>query len=169
VEHCRTLWLEAYEDLQRLISQHQDVTTVWWPFVSRGRVHMTECDISALISPRAFKRVFLGDLAAMYRRLDHGAYHLDGPGTECHVPALLEQPGLHCIQWVPGPGVSALAHAAMLRRIQEAGVSITCSAAVPDVEEMCRVFDKRRLFLRVGCQSEAEAKQLLDNVLRWCA
>jgi hypothetical protein len=168
VDHCHGLWLEAYEDNYRLLHQKQDITSPWWPIISRGRTYMTQCDINALISPQAFSCIFLDDLAGLFQHLDHGAYHLDGIGTEGHVPALVAQPGLHCIQWVPAPGTSALRHAEMLRGIQDAGVNVTFNAAPSDVEEMCRVFDRRRLYLNIGCESEAQAKCLLENVPRWC-
>ena len=85
-----------------------------------------------------------------------------------HVPALLAQKGLHCIQWVPEPGVSPLRHKEMLRGIQEAGVAVTFVMKPEEVETACREFDPRRLLLSVDCESEAQAKELVENTLRWC-
>jgi len=169
VDHCHQLWMEAYEHNYGLIHQYQEVSTPWWPLLSRGRTYMTQCDISALISPQAFRNLFLDDLAAIFRHLDQGAFHLDGLGTEAHAPMLCAQGNLRCIQWVPAPGTSALRHEKMLRGIQEAGVNITFNLAVAEVEQACRVFDPRRLMLNVDCDREDEAKQLVENTLRWCA
>lgn len=168
VDHCHTLWLEAYEHNYALIHAHQDVSTPWWPLVSRGRTYMTQCDINALISPQAFRELFLDELAAIFEHLDQGAYHLDGLGTEVHAPALCAQENLRCVQWVPPPGTSALRHAGMLRAIQEVGVNITFNMAREDVEQACRVFDPRRLMLSIDCDSAAEARELVENTLRWC-
>jgi hypothetical protein len=85
-----------------------------------------------------------------------------------HVPALLAQEGLKCIQWVPEPGVSPLVHRRMLREIQEAGVGVTFLMKPEEVEEACREFDPRRLLLNVECESEVQAKELVENTLRWC-
>jgi hypothetical protein len=168
VDHCHALWQEAYRHNYELIHRKQDVSTVWWPIVSRGRTYMTQCDINALISPQAFRGIFLDDLAGLFRYLDAAAYHLDGIGTEGHAPALVEQMGLRCMQWVPAPGTSALRHERMLRQIQEAEVSITFNIAPEEVERACRVFDPRRLFLNVWCQSERQAKELVESTRRWC-
>ena len=80
----------------------------------------------------------------------------------------LAQAGLHCVQWVPEPGRSPLKHAKMLREIQEAGVAVTFVLRPEEVEAACREFDPRRLMLHVECQSEAQARELIENTLRWC-
>ena len=168
VDHCHTLWMQAYEDNCSWFARRQDVTTPWWPVLSRGRTYMTQCDFNAMISPKLFAELFADELGEIYRELDNGAFHLDGIGTEVHVPALLAQKGLRCIQWVPEPGTSALKHAKMLREIQEAGVSITFGMSPEEVEIACREFDHRRLMLNIACDSEAEARALIENTRRWC-
>ena len=168
IDHIHPLWIEAYERNYAVISQKQDVTTPWWPLVSRGKTYMTQCDFDALISPRLFKDLFADELGAIYKHLDNGAYHLDGIGTEGHVPTLVALEGLHCIQWVPAPGTSALRHAKMLREIQQAGVSITFNITAGEVEQACKEFDPRRLMLNVWCDTEQQAKDLVDNAPRWC-
>ena len=169
VDHCHDLWMEAYEANCQWFVGRQDVTTPWWPILSRGRTYMTQCDLNAMISPQVFSDLFVEELGAIFAVLDHGAYHLDGIGTEVQAPALLAQAGLHCVQWVPEPGTSALKHRKMLREIQEAGVAVTFVMKPEEVETACREFDPRRLMLNVECRSEAEAKELIDNTLRWCA
>lgn len=168
VEHVHQLWIQAYERNYAVIARRQDVTTPWWPILSRGKTYMTQCDFNAMIGPQVFRDLFAQEVGAIYRHLDQGAYHLDGIGTECHVPALLALEGLHCIQWVPAPGTSALRHARMLRQIQEAGVSITFTMAPEEVELACREFDPRRLMLNIWCHSERQARELVENTLRWC-
>lgn len=168
VEHTHKLWMEAYEANYAAFAGRQDVTTPWWPVLSRGRTYMTQCDFNAMISPKVFSELFVEELGETLAQLDNGAYHLDGIGTEGQVPALLAQDGLQCVQWVPEPGTSALRHKKMLREIQEAGVSITFVLEPGEVEQACREFDPRRLMLNVECKSEAEAKELIENTLRWC-
>ncbi|MCJ7822938.1 MAG: hypothetical protein MUQ26_07695, partial [Armatimonadetes bacterium] len=168
VDHCHTLWVEAYEANYAAFAGRQDVTTAWWPVVSRGRTYMTQCDANALVSPKVFSDLFAGELGAIFKAIDNAAYHLDGIGTEAQVPALLAQGGLQCVQWVPAPGTSALRHATMLREIQEAGVGVTFGLALEEVEQACKEFDPRRLFLNVSCTSEAQAQELVENTLRWC-
>ena len=168
VVHCHKLWMQAYEANYRWFVGRQEVTTPWWPVLSRGRTYMTQCDFNAMISPKVFADLFADELGEIYKSLDNGCFHLDGIGTEGHVPALLAQEGLHCIQWVPEPGTSALKHKKMLRGIQEAGVNITFLMRPEEVEIACREFDPRRLLLSVECRTEAEARELVENTLRWC-
>ncbi len=168
VDHCHKLWMQAYERNYSLFKGRQDITTTWWPVVSRGRTYMTQCDFNAMVAPRVFSELFADELGAIFGKLDQAGFHLDGIGTECHVPALLAQKGLHCVQWVPAPGTSALRHARMLRGIQEAGVSVTFAIVPSEVEVACREFDHRRLMLNVSCESETQAKQLVEDTLRWC-
>ncbi len=161
--------MELYEANYARLVGRQDVTTTWWPILSRGRTYMTQCDFNALISPKVFAELFAGELGAIFGKLDNAAYHLDGIGTEVHVPALLGEEGLQCIQWVPAPGTSALKHSRMLREIQEAGVSVTFFISPEEVERACREFDPRRLLLNITCESEAQARELVENTLRWCS
>ena len=56
----------------------------------------------------------------------------------------------------------------MLREIQEAGVAVTFVMGPEEVEAACREFDPRRLMLNVYCESENQAKELIENTLRWC-
>jgi len=168
VDHCHVLWMEAFEANYAAFVGRQDVTTAWWPVLSRGRTYMTQCDFNSMVGPRVFNELFLDDLGDIWKRLDNGCYHLDGIGTEVHVPALLSRKNLHCVQWVPEPGVSPLAHTKMLREIQEVGVGVTFLMKPEEVEEACREFDPRRLFLSVECESEAQARELIEDTLRWC-
>lgn len=168
IDHCHELWMEAYAENYEWFGGRQDVTTPWWPVLSRGRTYMTQCDLNSMIGPDIFSDLFLDDLAGIWESVDDGCYHLDGIGTEIHVPALVSRESLRCIQWVPEPGVSPLAHTKMLRGIQEAGVGATFLMKPEEVETACREFDIRRLLLNVPCQSEAQAKQLVEDTLRWC-
>lgn len=169
VEHVHDLWWQAYEANLGLLAAGQDVTTAWYPIVSPGRTYMTQCDFNAMIGPDVFRDLMAGELRATWARLGRAAYHLDGPGTEPHVPALLAERKPHCIQWVPLPGAGALEHLAMLRGIQEAGVSVTFTARnEAEVERACRELDRRRLMLLFACGSEAQARALVEKVRRWC-
>ena len=168
VGHCHAMWMEAYEINYATIAAKQDVSTPWWPVVSRGRTYMTQSDFNSMIGPAVFADLFAEELGEIYGSLDNGAFHLDGIGTEVHVRTLVALENLNCIQWVPEPGTSALRHAGMLREIQKAGVSVTFGIEPGEVEAACGEFDPRRLMLSVSCESEGEARRLVEDTLRWC-
>lgn len=171
VWHAHKLWWEAYERHYALLKSRQDYITPWWPVIWPGRTYMTQCDFNAMVGPKMFRDFFADELAALWKGMDKACYHLDGLGTECHANALLARKahGLGCIQWVPAPGHSPLEHTAMLRSIQAAGVNISFVAKPQDVEQMCNVFDIRRLMLHVTCSCEAEARELLEKIHGWSA
>jgi hypothetical protein len=169
IRHVHALWMQAYEANVALLAGRQDVTTTWYPIVSRGLTYMTQCDFSAMIGPDCFRNLFADELADSWKTLDNPAFHLDGVGTEVHVPELLAPGRVQCIQWVPPPGVSPLEQVKMLRGIQESGVSVTFSVKqVEEVAAACRQLDPRRLMLVVSCRSSEQARQVIEDALRAC-
>ena len=69
---------------------------------------------------------------------------------------------------LPAPGTSAQRHERMVREIQEAGLSVTFVLTPEEVDQASKELDRRRLFLNVSCESEAQARELVENTLRWC-
>ena len=83
---------------------------------------MLQCDFSYMISPEMFERFALPDLTACCDHLEHGFYHLDGPGAIPHLGLLLDMPRLRGVQWIPGAGNPAPEEwPDLLRRIIDAG------------------------------------------------
>ncbi len=70
---------------------------LWGP----GKVAKVQCDISASLSPRMFRRFALPHLEAQCRWLDHSLYHLDGTTCLQHLDALLETEVIDAIEWTP--------------------------------------------------------------------
>jgi len=172
MDHIHVQWMAAYEDQHAVLSEGQDVFCSWWRLPSAGRTYMTQCDFNAMIGPDMFGDLFAPELAAVYAKLDHPAFHLDGLNTECHVPALIEA-GVQCVQWTPGPIGSPLKHLDMLRDIQAAGRSVTFAVGnLEQFETACRELDHRRLLLIVDspnlCPDRAAAGRLVETALRIC-
>lgn len=74
--------------------------SIWGP----GKTAKIQCDFSAMISPRMFRRFALPFFIEQCRFLDYALYHLDGTTALQHVDSLLEIPGLHAIEWTPQAG-----------------------------------------------------------------
>jgi 5-methyltetrahydrofolate--homocysteine methyltransferase len=104
VRQVTACWLVQYEALYALIRRQGLGTTPWAPIWSAGRCYMLQCDLSYMLSPAMFERFVLPDLASCCEHLDHGFYHLDGPGQIPHLDLLLSLPRLRGIQWIPGAG-----------------------------------------------------------------
>jgi len=104
VSEVTSLWCRYYDELDAIIRPACRGTTPWAPIWSRDTCYMLQCDFAYMISPEMFARFVMPDLVACCERLEHGFYHLDGPGQIAHVDQLLSIDRLRGIQWIPGDG-----------------------------------------------------------------
>ena len=73
---------------------------IWGP----GKTAKLQCDISASLSPRMFRKFVRPFLEEQCRWLDYSLYHLDGTNALQHLDLLLEIPALKGIEWTPQAG-----------------------------------------------------------------
>ena len=135
------LWLGYYDELDALIHPHCRGRVPWAPIWSAETCYMLQCDFAYMISPAMFERFVLPDLTACCDHLEHGFYHLDGPGQIVHLDLLLEMPRLRGVQWVPGSGSPPPEEwPAVLKRIIEAGklcqIYVTAQGALSIVKNL---------------------------------
>jgi hypothetical protein len=96
---------------------------IWGP----GRTAKVQCDISASISPKMFRRFVQPWLQEQVHWLDFSLYHLDGTTCLQHVDALLEIDGLNAIEWTPQagrPGGGSSEWYPLYRRIKAGGKGV---------------------------------------------
>ena len=98
-------WFEVYARIYEIIRQPDGSSAfhafyLWGP----GKTAKLQCDISAMISPRMFKRFMVPILNQQCAWLDQALYHLDGHQCLVHLDALLSIEGLDAIEWTPDPG-----------------------------------------------------------------
>jgi len=74
------------------------VFQIWGP----GRTIKIQCDISAMISPSAFKEFAVPYLAEQAKKADYVLYHLDGKQAIRHLDAVLSIDGIDALQWTSG-------------------------------------------------------------------
>jgi hypothetical protein len=135
----------------------------WSPVRTSG----LDCDFSCMISPRAFKELFLPPLIETMATFDHRIYHLDGPGAIPHLEALLALPELHAIQWVPGAGQEAIRQwIPLIQRVQRAGKSIAVQARPEEIDLLLDEVRPEGLFITTSCASEGEGRALLERLAR---
>lgn len=171
VEDVDRIWLQCYRELQALLSPHQEGTTAWLPLWCRGRYYPIQCDLSAMISPDHFLQFALPSLERQAAFLDRSIYHLDGPGQLVHLDHLLAMDRLTGIQWVPGAGAPDEMDPAwypLYRKIQAAGKLLVLSCRDPRrIEPLLDAISPAGLYVATSCGTEAEARDLLDQVARW--
>ena len=70
---------------------------IWGP----GKTVKVQCDISASLSPKMFRRFVVPHLDAQCKWLDFSLYHLDGTTCLQHLDILLELDSIDAIEWTP--------------------------------------------------------------------
>jgi hypothetical protein len=160
--------IEVYGALWELVSPEVsgiegsvNYCSIWSP----GKTMGFDCDISCMLSPAQFEDLFLPPLIETMRAVEHRIYHLDGTVALQHLDRLLEIPELHAIQWVPGSGhEEVLQWIPLVRRIQQAGKGVQVFADARDIPALLGEVSACGLCILTACASEAEARDLLDEV-----
>ena len=104
---------------------------VWGP----GKTAKLQCDISATLSPRMFKKFVFPYLDEQCSWLDYSLYHLDGTNCLQHLPVLLEISDLNAIEWTPQagkPGGGSPEWYELYRQIKDGGKSVQAVGVDPE-------------------------------------
>lgn len=172
-ERITNFWHKCYEELDFLISLHQEGRSAWMGIWSSKRWYSIQCDFSYMISPKMFEEFVLPYLAQQCRRLDRSVYHWDGPGQVPHLDHLLSIPELCAIQWTPGAGnppVDEEVWFPLYKRIQEKKKGLVLLGVRPErVERLLLELKPEGLLMSVWCGSEEEARELLQKAKKWTA
>ena len=161
-------WLRCWEACVGAIHQWVGGYFYWMGLWSALPSIDLQCDVSCLISPRMFKEFFLPGLERQSRWVGRTIYHLDGPGAVRHLDLLLSLPELNGIQWVPGAGAAPVSKwIRLLRRIQARGKLLVLGCEPWEVEDLLAELEPEGLLLSTQCDSEEQARDLLEKVARW--
>lgn len=188
IDTCRSIILEktlkVYDDLQNIIEKYNDGCNSWLNVWSAKRWYPIQCDFSAMLNPKWFKRFALPDIRAQAAHMDYSMYHLDGPLAIPHLDDLLSIPELTGIQWVPGDGREPMGHERwypIYKKIQAAGKNIVNTVTPSRLSTMYKHFDPKGLLLRTVYFSESLAElylpkfiggnegQIIEKSIEWAA
>lgn len=128
ISEINQLWFEAYQRIYDLIREEDGSSAfatfyLWAP----GKVAKVQCDFSAMISSRMYRRFVAPALTAQCEWLDYSLYHLDGTQAMRHLDTLLEIEALDAIEWTPQAGIETGGDPRwyeLYRRILDAGKSV---------------------------------------------
>ncbi|MBD3214661.1 MAG: hypothetical protein GF311_18770 [Candidatus Lokiarchaeota archaeon] len=175
IDSCRSIILEKllkiYDDLQTIIEKYQDGCNSWLPIWCPKRWYPIQCDFSAMLSPKYFKRFVLPDIIEQAKSMDYAIYHLDGPGQLVHLDDLLKESSITGIQWVPGAGEKPAQSEKwfpVYKKIQEAGKNIIVDNpldAMNEVTRLYRKFDPKGLFMILVYFTDIQAFYYLPDFL----
>lgn len=165
------VWIKCYDELFDIIRENQRGTLGWLPAWSLGRTYPLQCDFSAMISPKMYEEFVVPEIQTIAWHLDNVIYHLDGPDAVRHLDIILDIPEIDAIQWVPGEGAPPAIHwIPMLRKIQKKKKSLYIYALGPkQVERLISELYPEGLLICTGCDSEEEARLLVQKVGQWTA
>lgn len=156
IDTCRAIILEktlkVYDDLQTIIERYGDGCNSWMNVWCPKRWYPIQCDFSAMLSPKWFKRFALPDIITQAEHMDYAIYHLDGPLALVHLDDLLTVPSVTGIQWVPGAGAEPKYHEKWIpvyKKIQNAGKNIIMDIfeSTKFLTNIYKKFDPKGLFV----------------------
>lgn len=98
------IWFEVFEQIYQEINVNGAMAFCYFSIWAPGRMAKLQSDISAMISPKTFRRFVMPFIREQCQKLDYSLYHLDGVAALRHLDALLEIEELNAIQWTPGAG-----------------------------------------------------------------
>ena len=170
------IYWQAFDPIYELIKDERGGNAfmafqIWGP----GRTLKSQCDFAAMISPDMFAEFVCPYLERQCARADYVIFHLDGPSCIRHLPHLLSIKNLKGVQWVPGAGAAEVdpigRHwwTSVWEPIHAAGknmLALGCSSPAA-VETFIREFGKTGTFIHIDCNTEAEARRLLEKSENW--
>lgn len=166
-QRINELWFKYYSGFCDILREDMEGTSAWMGIWSPKRWYPLQCDFAAMISQKMFEEFVLPYLEEQCRWLDHAIYHWDGPGQIAHLDLLLEIEELDGIQWVPGAGAEPAASPKWLplyKKILARGKNLVIEVQPQDVEPLIRELGSRGILLQSTCNTEEEAKLLLERV-----
>ncbi|MCP4764255.1 MAG: hypothetical protein GY870_20950 [archaeon] len=158
IDACRTIILEkllkVYDDLQSIIEKYGNGCSSWMNLWSSKRWYPIQCDFSAMLNPKWFKKFALPDIIAQAEHMDYAIYHLDGPDALKYLDELLAVKSITGIQWVPGAGRELTCDDHWLpvyKKIQAAGKNIVMDGFErPELlSHFYNILDPKQLYIQV--------------------
>jgi hypothetical protein len=165
--HIARLWIEAFEDFNRLIAPANNPGGIGWAGVwAPGSTFPMQEDASYMISPAMFQEFCLPFVAEIMDAMDYPFYHLDGVGAIPHLDCLLELKKLKAVQWQPGAGKEKLAQwYDLIRKILSHRKSVQVYAAPDEVDDLVRNVGPRGLLVICESADNGQARRLMDKYL----
>jgi len=172
IDTCRSIILEkllkVYDALQNIVDKFSDGCSCWLGVWGKKRWSAIQCDFSAMLNPKWFKKFVLPDIVEQAEHTDYAIYHLDGPNALPYLDSLLNEPSITGIQWVPGatnPRMGSKDWIPLYTNIQKADKNLIIDCAPNNVSHLYKNLDPKGLYVRTFYRSEYIANQYLPEFL----
>jgi hypothetical protein len=160
------LWVfDHYDDV---LKAHGLLSVTWMGIPSRGKIHISSCDFSALISPEAFCEFYFPTLQNEVRHMTHNIFHVDGVGVLRHLDYILSLPQIQAIQWVQGVGddLPILQWLHVIKRVQAAGKGVVVDLQLSELERFIAAMRPEGLFLCIAADENIQP-DILKRLEKW--
>lgn len=126
MKHFKEIWMEAFRDVQDIISQSGNQGCINWAGIwAPGTTFPLQEDTSYMLSPEMFREFCVEHISDLAEFLEYGLYHLDGIPAINFLDSLLDIPAIKAVQWVPGAGNFEITQwFDLVKRILKAGKSV---------------------------------------------
>lgn len=165
VDAITKAWLDAFDELDSIISRRCPGRVAWAPTWAAGTTYMLQSDASYMISPDMFDEFVMPDLVACCEHIEYPFYHLDGIGEIPHLDHLFSIDNLRGIQWIPGDGKpQAEDWPELLKRILDAGKLVQVFTDAKGAFKICRELGGRgiQMMLRDNLKPSQAAEVLAE-------
>ena len=156
-------FLPVFDHYDSVLKAHGQMSVTWMGIPARGKMHVSSCDFTNMVSTKVFDEFYLPSLLAEVRHMTHNIFHLDGKGMLRHLDRILAIPEIRAIQWVHGVGDDApiMQWLPVIKKIQAAGKGVIVDLRLHELEPFIAATEPEGLYL---CISAPESIQ--PDVLR---
>lgn len=171
------MWLEAFDKQVETVEKSVPYYSNWMNIPSSKPWFPLQCDFSYMISPDHFEEFVLEDLITQAKHMPRSIYHLDGVGELPHLDMILDIPEITGIQWVAGDGEAPLWDEKwfpVYKKIQDKGKNLVLNKKaiseydMAGAERLFKTLDPTGVYMFAEFTCEDKAKEMLENIERWC-
>jgi len=161
-------FLPVFDHYDAVLKKHGQMSVTWMGIPARGKMHVSSCDFTNMVSTDVFDEFYLPSLLAEARHMTHNVFHLDGKGMLRHLDRILAIPEIHAIQWVHGVGRDApiMQWLPVIKRIQAAGKGVIVDLQLPELERFISATKPDGLYLCIAAP-ETIQPDILRRLKEW--
>lgn len=161
-------FLSVFDHYDALLKAHGQMSATWMGIPAHGKMHVSSCDFTNMVSKRVFDEFYLPSLLAEVRHMTHNVFHLDGKGMLRHLDRILEIPEIQAIQWVHGVGDDApiMQWLPVITKIQAAGKGVIVDLQLHELEPFISAMEPDKLFICLAAEERLQP-EILKRLEKW--
>lgn len=161
-------FLPVFDHFDAVLKAHGQMSVTWLGIPARGKMHVSSCDFTSLVSPGVFDEFYRPSLLAEVRHMTHNVFHLDGKGMLRHLDRILVIPQIHAIQWVHGVGNDApiMQWLPVIKKIQAAGKGVIVDLQLHELEPFIAAMKPDGLYLCLAAEEKLQPA-ILKRLEQW--